>query len=288
MTTPAQARSGKGKGIRGGRTYVWPPPGTLKPGDEPEFEVSSVTTLIGNGLPKPALMWWAAKMVAEKAVKSLDFVAKMKADEGDDETIKWLKGAHRSYTNKKADMGTIAHMAIEAYIDGNTMSDDQINEELKERGVPLDMWKATKGYIRGGVEFLDQLEPEVLYQEATVYSRVHGYAGTADIIGWMRFGGTDTYPCIIDFKTGKGVYPEMGLQLAAYARADFIGTTDGTEIPLSEIGDIRHGVIVRLTPTGSFEAVSFTLSDELHGVFLSVQGVAEGLEVMERAKRPGF
>lgn len=284
MTTPAQARGS----ARGGRTYIWPPPGTLKPGDEPEFEVSSVTTLIGKGLPKPALMYWAAKSVAEEAVNNLDFLGSMVSAKGKDETIGWLKGSHRRYTNKKADMGTVAHMAIEAYLDGRDMSDDQLNEELTERGVPLEMWKATKGFIAGAMEFFDQCEPEVLYQEATVYSRKYGYAGTADIIGRMRFGGTESLPCIIDFKTGKGVYPEMGLQLSAYAKADFIGLTDGTELPLSEIGDIRHGVIVRLTATGGFEAVSFNLSDELHSVFLSVQGVAQGLETMERSKRPGF
>lgn len=286
MTTPAQAR--KGKGIRGGRTYAWPPPGTLKPGAEPEFEVSSVTTLIGNGLPKPALMYWAAKMVAEKAVSDIEFVASMKESQGDAEAVKWLKGAHRTYTNKKADMGTIAHMAIESYLNGREMSEDQLNEALKERGVPLDMWKTTKSYVKGAMEFFDQAEPEVLYQEATVYSRKYGYAGTADIIGRIRLGGTDWLPAIIDFKTGKGVYPEMGLQLSAYARADFIGLSDGTEIPLSDIGDIRHGVIVRLTPGGSFEAVSFNLSDDLQDVFLSVQGVALGLETMERSKRPGL
>ncbi len=282
MTTPAQAKSGRG--IKGGRSYAWPPAGTNS--TAAPFEVNSVTTIIGNGLPKPALMYWAAKMVAEKAVSSVDFVKSMKESEGDAETIKWLKGAHRTFTNKKADMGTIAHMAIEAYVDGNEMTEAQLDEELKERQVPLDMWKTTKGYVRAAKEFFDQLEPEVLHSEVTVYSRKYGYAGTTDIIGNLRMGGGKPVPCIIDFKTGKGVYPEMGLQLSAYARADFIGRNDGTEEALP--ADIRHGVIVRLMPSGTFEAVAFTLSDELQEVFLAVKGVAEGLNVMEQAKRPSF
>lgn len=282
MTQPALAKSGRG--IKGGRTYAWPPPGTKN--TSPPFEVSSVTTIIGAGLPKPALMYWAAKMVAEKAVESHAFVGSMIESQGKEETTKWLKGAHRTYTNKKADMGTIAHMAIEAYLDGRPLTDEALDEELKERKVPLDMWRTTKAYVSGAMEFFDQLEPEVLHSEVTVYSRKHGYAGTTDIIANMRLGGQGTVPCIIDFKTGKGVYPEMGLQLCAYAFADFIGRADGTEEPLPE--GIRNGVIVRLTPGGGFEAVAFSLSPELLDVFLAVKGVAEGQAVMDEAKRPSL
>lgn len=282
MTSPALASTSRG----GGRTYKWPPTGLLKPGEE-QMEVASVTTVIGKGLPKPALMYWAAKMVAQKAVDDYAAVgAIMASKDGESKAVNYLKGAHREFTNKKADMGTVAHMAVEAYVAGAPLTEAQLDEELKERGVPLDMWRMTKGYVKGALEFFDQLEPEVLHSEVTVFSRKWGYAGTTDIIGRMRFGGTETYPCVIDFKTGKAVYPEMGLQLSAYARADFIGRNDGTEEPLPP--DIRHGVIVRLTPTGGFEAVAFTLSDELQEVFLSVMGVAQGLEVMEQAKRPGF
>jgi hypothetical protein len=275
--------------VRGGRSYKWPPPGVLKPGQAPEFEVASVTTLLGNGLPKPALMYWAAKMVAEKACENPDFIKQMIDAQGKDETIKWLKGAHRTFTNKKADMGTIAHMAIEHYVDGRPMTAAQIDAELVERKVPLDMWKVTKGYIDGAKEFFDACEPEILESEVTVYSRAHGYAGTLDLLGRLSFGG-ERLPCIMDFKTGKGVYPEMGLQLCAYARADFIGTTDGVERPLADVfgGEpIQHGVIVRLKP-GGFEVKSFTLSDDLFQVFLAVKGVALGLPIMEQAMRPGL
>ena len=50
-----------------------------------------------------------------------------------------------------------------------------------------------------------------------VYSRTFGFAGTLDAICTIagRRG-------LLDIKTGRsGVYPEVALQLAAYAHADF-------------------------------------------------------------------
>jgi hypothetical protein len=38
-----------------------------------------------------------------------------------------------------------------------------------------------------------------------------------------------------DTKTGKGVYPEVALQLVALARAEFIITRDGEELPLPAV-----------------------------------------------------
>lgn len=293
MTQPANAS--KGSGSFGGRSYMWPPPGT--PGEGEEFQVASVTTILGKGLPKPALTYWAARVVAEKATENPQFIVDMVKAQGRDETVNWLKRAPQNYTAKKAGMGTVAHAAIEAYVDGTKITDAYIRallvdefEDKPNLAADPAVFKQTKGYIRGALEFFDAVEPEILKQEVTVYSREHGYAGTTDIIARLHFGGPngERLPCIVDFKTGKGVYPESGLQLCAYARADFIGASDGTETPLSEFGDIRHGVIVRLKPGGGFEAKSFNLSDDLFEVFLAVKGVALGEGTMKQAMRPGL
>ena len=50
--------------------------------------------------------------------------------------------------------------------------------------------------------------------EKLVFSREHGYAGTADLIGTLN-----GRLALLDIKTGRGVYPEYKLQLAAYAVA---------------------------------------------------------------------
>lgn len=50
--------------------------------------------------------------------------------------------------------------------------------------------------------------------ETTVYSKIHGFAGTMDLLG--RVHGVLT---LIDFKSGRAVYSESFLQSAAYSAA---------------------------------------------------------------------
>lgn len=275
MTQPAQAS----RGARGMRVYKWPP---QPPHD---LEVVSVTSILSNGLPKPFLAPWSAKMVAEFAVEKRDTwtalaVADPKA------AIDLLKRAPYRSTSTKADMGTIAHAAIEAYLAGKPLTKAQVEGLLTEAKVPERAWRTTTGYIAGAMEFLFDLEPDVLHSEATVYSRRHGYAGTTDMIARLRVGQTQKL-CVVDFKTSKSVYDENGLQLCAYARADFVGQGDGSEIPLAD-EPIQDGLIVRLLPSGTYELAHFALTDELFDVFLAIQRVALGKETIAAARRPTF
>jgi hypothetical protein len=50
--------------------------------------------------------------------------------------------------------------------------------------------------------------------ERLVFSHEHGFAGTADLVGTLN-----GRLALFDIKTGRGVYPEYKLQLAAYAVA---------------------------------------------------------------------
>ena len=52
---------------------------------------------------------------------------------------------------------------------------------------------------------------EPIFVEESVVSEVHGYGGTIDC--YAKIG--DQY-WLLDFKTGKAIYPEAGIQLAAY------------------------------------------------------------------------
>ena len=60
--------------------------------------------------------------------------------------------------------------------------------------------------------------------------RKHGYAGTADFVA--KINGVVV---LGDVKTGRALYPEVGLQLSALAHADFIIREDGTEVPMPPI-----------------------------------------------------
>ena len=275
MTKPAQARQARDDAPR---TYAWPP---LPPH---EFEVISVTSAL-KSFPKPFLVPWAVKKTAERAVDEYELLGRLiTADEKG--AIKWLKDARWADTSSKADRGTIVHGALESYLAGKPLSKETVEEQLTEARVPRAMWRSTAAMIAGLMEFLDDEEPEVYWSESTVYSRQHGYAGTADLIGRMRVGGS-VVPVVIDVKTSKDIYDEVGHQLAAYARADFVGQDDGTEAPLTPNGEpIRHGVVVRPMANGRYDKAVFSLAPELLDVFLACKTLALAGDVVRSARRP--
>src|SRR4029453_3802172 len=89
-----------------------------------------------------------------------------------------------------------------------------------------------ESYLSGLDRFLADHTPGFLAAEQTVYSRRYGYAGTFDLLATLPGHGL----VLVDVKTGNRVYPEVCLQLAAYAPADFIGQPDPiTEQPLPAI-----------------------------------------------------
>lgn len=275
MTTPAQASKAPG----GARVYKWPP---QPPHD---LEVISVTSAL-NALPKPFLIGWAAKKTAECAVEDHDLITAMLAKkDGERMAIDHLKGSRYRDMGAKADRGTIVHAAVEAYLGGEPMSKDELEERLTEARVPRLLWKSTAGMIAAAMEFLFEQELKVLHSEATVYSRAHGYAGTADLFVKMRVGKA-TRPVVVDFKTSPRIYDETGLQLCAYARAEFVGHNDGTEEKLPK--GIKDGIAVCLKASGKYEAVAFALTDELYDVFLAAKTVALGQSVIAGARRPTF
>ena len=200
--------------------------------------------------------------------------------------LDYIKQARFRDSEGKADRGTIVHAAIEAYVEGKPVNLDAVQLALEEKAVPEGLWKATYGMIDGVLEFLFDFEPEVLWSEATVYSRKHGYAGTADLIARVRIGES-TLPAIIDIKTGKAVYNDTAMQLTAYARADFVGLDDGTEKPLmpKKSEKIRHGLVIRPTASGRYERANFDLTDPVFNKFLACLELADVEDVLRQARR---
>lgn len=276
MTVPTQARQDND----GRRTYAWPP--------QPphEFEHFSVTTAL-KSMPKPFLIGWAAKMTAECAVEDHGLIGTMleKGANGKKAALAYLKQARYRDSEGKGDRGTIVHAAIEAYLAGKPVDPEAVQAALNEKNVPEALHKATFKMIDGVTEFLFDFEPEVIWSEATVYSRKHGYAGTADLICRMRVGDS-VLPVILDIKTGKSIYNEVAMQLTAYARADFVGLDDGTEKPLLPRGQkIQHGVCIRPTPGGKYERANFDLTDEVFDKFLACLTLTDVEDVLRQARR---
>jgi hypothetical protein len=232
VSAPKQARSAGGK-----RFYSWH-----------NERYWSVTTIINGGLAKPVLVNWAKKFTAEYAVdnyKALGEVLKVDREGA----VDWLKNASFRDRDKKADVGTSVHAACEAF----------------ELGKPMPPWPvAIKPHMEHFAAFLEEYQPKIQMAEASVYNRTEKYAGTLDAIA--DFGGR---LLLFDVKTGKGVYPEVGLQLAAYRFAEFIGLPDGSERAMPKVDGCAA---LHLTDEG-YDFIEVRADEDLFRSFLYVREV---------------
>jgi hypothetical protein len=240
MTGPRNART-----TSRGRVYQWPATGE---------SFWSVTTIL-SALPKPALLPWGMRSVAEAAVAQHDRVSAMVTAAGDDPearkaVVDWLKGEPYRQRDKAADLGSLVHARIESLILGKP-----------EPPAP----PVAVGFIEAFDAFVRDWRPEFLAAEMSVYNRTASYAGTLD---WIARIGDVTV--LGDTKTGKDVYPEAALQLCAYARAEFAGMPDGTEgaMPVTDEARVLH-----LRSDGTYSLVPVRTDDDVWQTFLYVAQV---------------
>jgi len=138
--------------------------------------VPGVTTVLGI-LAKNALIHWAWKCGRE----GLDY---------------------REVRDTAADVGTLAHYLILCHIKGETPDTSEYS--------PNDLEKANNclaKYLRWEKEH--PITPVMI--ETPLISEEYRYGGTLDLLA--EYDGKFT---LVDFKTGKAIYPEMLSQVAAY------------------------------------------------------------------------
>jgi hypothetical protein len=206
----------------------------------------SVTTVLSKGIPKPGLIRWSARFVAEAAVKQFDEWEGMK----ENAAIEYLAGFPDRRRNSSANLGSTIHAAAEAISKG-----EPLREDIPENAKP---------YLVGFEKFVTDFGPRYLYTETAVFNRTFGYAGTLDSI--VRIGRT---AWVLDTKTGNRIYPDTALQLAAYARCEFIGREGGEEVAMPPI---KKGGILHLFPNG-YSLVPVRIDDEVFDAFLAVKDV---------------
>jgi hypothetical protein len=202
----------------------------------PDIKYPGVTSVVGM-LPKPFLAYWQAKMVAELAVDSLDFIQQM-AERDRDGAVQYLKGAATRYTKTRARVGSEAHDLFERLIRGERVG--RVHPDM----VP---------YQRHFGEFLDAVQPELVRAEDVAWSDTHEYAGSFDGILRLKLDENgkpdplgETALVMADWKTSKATYPDVALQMAAYAHADKIVAPDGSEEPMPTFDG---AVVLHITDT---------------------------------------
>jgi hypothetical protein len=191
-------------------------------------KADGVTTLIGDGLPKPALTRWAAKAVAEHVADNLEAVWGMR-EMGRDGIVAALKEAPWASARAAAAKGTHVHALAEKLV----------------RGEEVDLPDEIAGHVEGYAKFLDQWKVEPLLVEGVVANRKWRYAGTCD--GVFRIAGK---VAMADIKTSaSGIWPEAAYQIAAYRYAEVF--LDGkTEKPMDAFGiECGYAIWVRADGT---------------------------------------
>jgi hypothetical protein len=166
--------------------------------------VAGVTSLVKMLDKSGPLMGWAKRETAASAVRNIDTLTEMLRVGGPDAAALWLSRIPDYQRDTAADLGVQVHAFADAMAKGAEFEVDA--------GVLL--------YAQGYQRWLDAAKPKRMRAEKMVYSE-RGYGGTLDLI--CELDGAVT---LLDLKTGKGVYDEVRLQLAAYANADWIGRPD--------------------------------------------------------------
>lgn len=184
--------------------------------------VPGVTTLIGKGLPKDALMYWAARTVAEYVTYNPAEVETLR-NLGEGPMVAALKNIPWQKRDEAAVRGTDVHAIAEKVVHG------------EEAEVPEHLI----GHVQGYVDFLDAFDVRPVLTERSCANRKVWYAGRFDLIA-----DVGAYRWLLDVKTSKSVYGSTALQVDAYRHAEFYVDDDApdVEIPMPE-GIERLGVL---------------------------------------------
>lgn len=170
-----------------------------------------VTTVLGDVINKPALQQWYGKQVYLAMVQNPEL--------GEKEAL----AAPWKVSQDAMDRGSAVHEIVE--LDKESDDIEQVDEKYRGYLKAYRKWKTDSGI-------------DVLEHEKTIFSHAEGYTGQIDLI--VKTPG-DERVTIVDVKTGKGIYPEALMQVAAYQQA------------AEEHGYDTNGTgVLLLRPTGSY------------------------------------
>jgi len=140
--------------------------------------VPSVTTILGRFKESGGLIHWAW----------------MLGKEGKD---------YREVRDKAADAGTLGHYLIACYLKGEQPDTSEFSPALVSKAensqISFHSWEG-------------QHRLKTIFVEKQIVSERHRYGGTID---W--YGLVDDKATLVDYKTGKAIYDEALIQVAAYA-----------------------------------------------------------------------
>jgi len=242
-------------------------------------QLPSVTTIL-SAINKPALVPWAAKVEREAVTQAAADLYMQWAAQPVTRTplprswyLTELLGklgqvrAHEKVLATAGDLGTEAHKLIEWTMRSAIGAVAGPKPIVREQA----QWA-----FSAFMDWAQRVNLKPVLIEQTVYSTVHGYAGTMDVLA--RVNGVLT---LVDFKTGARIYPEARLQSVAYS------------VALMEMGYLTPAaaVIVRLPKVEgdpAFEVQVVPPVADLFPVFLAAKALwtwTQGNEAVYRKRR---
>ncbi|HEX6968507.1 MAG TPA: hypothetical protein VF174_06830 [Micromonosporaceae bacterium] len=235
--------------------------------EETGQKVDGVTTITGNGLPKPALVNWAGDATAEYAVNHWDELSALPVAD----RLKRIKGGRYETRDEAANRGTQVHRLAERLIRGERVT------------VPAGL----EGYVASYVAFLDDFQVQPVHVEAVVYSETNRHVGTCDLIADLMFADMPAYDDIprtpdgyvrslLDIKTSRsGIFGDVAVQLAPYRYSQFLidKDPDTGEEQVIDMPEVAWTGAVHVTPTG-YELRPVLAGPDQYRAFLYIQQVA--------------
>jgi hypothetical protein len=231
--------------------------------DNGGVRVPGVTTLVGGGLPKPALLNWAGDATAEYAMDNWDTLSGLPASE----RLKKMKGGRYEKRDAAANRGTQVHKLAERLTAGERVV---VPDELT-------------GYVQSCVRFLEDFDVRPVYAEAVVYSETRRHVGTTDLIADVLLPEMPEYENIprdaegfsrglLDWKTSRsGIFGDVAMQLAPYRFSEYlIDPQSGDTVDMPEV---HFCAGIHLRPDG-YSFVPLICDEDQYRDFLYIKEVA--------------
>lgn len=236
-------------------------------GSKPE-QVPSVTTIL-NILNKPAILEWAVRVVCDDVESNLRALIAGNSFSVDQifKVITEARSAHTRLKEEAAEIGVSTHDWLAGYWRA-VMAGNQASYlvNMPEEG-------HVQNCINAALNWFAEHEIKPLYVECPQYSREYKISGRSDFIGIV-----DGRMAVIDYKSTKSLYPEIALQMAAYARFHLEEYKNATHFD-------RYGLRLN-KETGDFEARKYMDLESDWDTFLACFKLYDRLKHLRRVSKP--
>jgi hypothetical protein len=258
-------------------------------------ECPGVTTILDNGVPKPALVGWAAGTVADYVVNRLTTArgeggkVRIVADELVRDALEWNATRDRPEPVSDDPLPRLALANILKALRYRTLQEAGLKggdvHRFAQRligGEEVLVPKHLEGHVLSYVRFLEEWQPRDVLVEFVVVNRRWGYMGRGDLIAtfdgvWSSgpWEGRPVGTALLDVKTARsGIFAEVALQLAGYKNGETLLHDDGTEEPMPHV-DWCGAIHVR---ADGYDVIPMNVDDGTFRAFLYAKHLGEWLD----------